>query len=61
MLALNTGYLGKFWEQVLQKKENRKRRKKKNMPERSVFNLFFELGKERGPRSVKLIYRFSQG
>ena len=54
MLALNTGYLGKFWEQVLQKKENIKRRKKKNMPERSVFNLFFELGKERGPRSVKL-------
>ena len=35
-------------------KKKRKRRKKKNVPERSVFSLFFELGKERGPRSVKL-------
>jgi len=52
MLVLNTGYLGKLWEQVLQKK--RKRRKKKNMTERSVLNFFFEIGKERGPPSVNL-------
>ena len=29
MLALNTGYLGKFWEQVLQKKKQKKKKEEK--------------------------------
>ena len=45
-MVLNTGYLDKFWEQVSQKKKRKGGLKKKNMAERPVFNLLFELGKE---------------